>query len=91
MALREAVRFGKAMLTGVRHGINFASDEMVLLEDGKGDALLATGTTVPSNTADGYAKGCLFIDTNVATGTSGLYCNKGTKDSCVFTLVTQAA
>ena len=26
----------------------------------------------------------------VATGTTGLYCNKGTSASCVFTAVTQA-
>jgi len=91
MSIREKVRFGKVQLTGVRHGVNFASDEVVLLEDPLGDILLATGTTVPTDTADGYAKGCLFIDTDVATGTGGLYCNKGTKDSCVFTLVTQAA
>jgi len=89
MSSREKVRFGKVMLQGVRHGTTFASDEVVLLEDALGDILLATGTSVPANTSDGYAKGCLFIDTNVATGTTGLYCNKGTKDSCVFTAVTQ--
>jgi hypothetical protein len=61
-----------------------------LLSDSNGDALLATGTTVPTDTATGFAKGCLFIDTNVATGTTGLNCNKGTNTSCVFTAVTQA-
>ncbi len=61
----------------------------VLIRDGDGDILLATGTGVPSDTTSGYAKGCLFIDTDVATGTTGLNCNKGTKDSCVFTAVTQ--
>jgi hypothetical protein len=90
MAQREKSRFGKLMLEGVRHGINFASDELVLLEDKLGDALLATGTTVPSNTRSGYAKGCLFIDTNVGSGTGGLYCNKGTRTSCIFSLISQA-
>ncbi len=61
-----------------------------LIYDGDGDILLATGLTTPANTTSGYAKGCLFIDTNVATGTTGLYCNKGTNTSCVFTAVTQA-
>jgi len=61
-----------------------------LLTDGNGDILLATGTTVPTDTTTGYAKGCLFIDTDVGTGTTGLYCNKGTNTSCVFTAVTQA-
>ena len=62
----------------------------VLFKDAAGKALLATGTTVPVDTTTGYAKGCLFIDTDVATGTTGLYCNKGTSASCVFTAVTQA-
>ncbi len=61
-----------------------------ILADGNGDLLLATGTTVPTDTTSGYAKGCLFIDTDVATGTTGLNCNKGTNTSCQFTAVTQA-
>ena len=51
---------------------------------------LTDGTTVPADEGSLYAKGCLFIDTDVATGTTGLYCNKGTAASCVFTAVTQA-
>jgi hypothetical protein len=31
-----------------------------------GHVLLAYGTTVPSDGVDGYAKGCIFIDTNGA-------------------------
>ena len=62
----------------------------VMLADNNGDILLATGTTVPTDTSSGYAKGCLFIDTDVATGTTGLYCNKGTNTSSQFTAVTQA-
>lgn len=61
-----------------------------LLTDGSGNVLLATGTTVPTDASAGYAKGCLFIQTNVATGTSGLNCNKGTTSSSQFTVVTQA-
>lgn len=62
----------------------------VLIRDDLGDILMATGTTVPSNDGVGFAKGCLFIDTNVAAGTTGLYCNKGTTEACEFTAVTQA-
>ncbi|MDF1551935.1 MAG: hypothetical protein P1P84_02680 [Deferrisomatales bacterium] len=62
-----------------------------LLRDWRGDILFATGTTVPTDGDAGYAKGCLFIDTDVATGTTGLYCNKGVRTACVFTAVTQAA
>ncbi len=97
MSLREQARFGKVQLKGVRHGTTFASVEKVLIEDGKGDALLATGTSVPADHLHGYAKGCLFIDTDVAAKTGGLYCNLGdngvgdTHDGCEFTLVTQGA
>lgn len=67
-----------------------ASGVTHLIKDALGKTLLATGTTVPSDTAPLYAKGCLFIDTDVATGTSGLYVNVGTSSSCVFKLVTNA-
>jgi hypothetical protein len=62
----------------------------VLLRDNRDDILWATGVTVPTNSKPGFAKGCLFIDTNVAAGTTGLYCNKGTRLLCEFTAVTQA-
>jgi len=58
-----------------------------LLRDSNGDILLATGTTVPTDTTTGYAKGSLFIDTDVVTGTKGLYENQGTNTSCVFDLI----
>ena len=58
--------------------------------DEDGDMLLVLWTTVPTDTASGYAKGCTFIDTNVASGTGWVYFNKGINTSCVFTLVTQA-
>lgn len=62
----------------------------VLQRDPDGNILWATGTTVPTDATSGYAKGCLFIDTDVGAGTTGLNCNKGTKTSCQFTAVTQA-
>ena len=67
-----------------------ATGVTALLKDGSGKVLLATGTSVPANGTTKYAKGCLFIDTDVATGTTGLYCNKGTAAACAFTAVTQA-
>lgn len=75
--------------TGSAETINSIAITGVLV-DGNGDLLMATGTTVPTDGSSGYAKGCLFIDTDVATGTTGLYCNKGTKTSSQFTAVTQA-
>lgn len=67
-----------------------SSTEVIYLRDENGDKLFCSGTTVPTDTTTGYAKACLFIDTNVGTGTGSLYLNKGTKTSCVFSLVTQA-
>jgi hypothetical protein len=61
-----------------------------ILADGENKLLIATGTTVPTHGSNGYAKGCLFIDTDVATGTTGLNCNKGTSSSSFFTAITQA-
>lgn len=65
------------------------SGEQALIRDASGNIMLATGTTVPTNDTAGYAKGCLFIDTDVAKGTTGLNCNKGTAAECTFTAVTQ--
>ena len=70
-------------------GTTVATGVTALLRDGSNKVLLATGTTVPSDGGSIYAKGCLFIDTDVSTGTTGLYCNKGTSASCQFTAVTQ--
>jgi hypothetical protein len=91
MSVREKVRFGKVGLTGVKKGANLAEDTLVLLEDGKGNALLATGTLSAPAVASGFAKGCLYIDTNVSSGTSGLYVNVGTITTAVWKLITNAA
>ena len=59
----------------------------VYLRDKSGKILLADGLDVPVDTSSGYAKGCLFIDRNVVTGTTGLYENTGTSTSCVFNAI----
>ena len=56
----------------------------VLSTDSSGDILFATGTTVPTNNESGYAKGCLFIDTDVGAGSTGIYENVGTTTDCNF-------
>ena len=71
-------------------GTTVATGVTALIKDGDSKVLLATGTTLPSDAETIYAKGCLFIDTDVATGTSGLYVNEGTSSSCSFKLVTNA-
>jgi len=65
-------------------------DIRVLIYDGSDNVLLATGTDVPTDDTAGYAKGCLFIDTNVTAGTTGLYVNVGDTDDCDFDAVSNA-
>lgn len=57
----------------------------VLEYDGSGKILRCTGTTAP--TGAGYAKGCLFIKTDAASGTKGLYENQGTTAAASFNVV----
>ncbi len=59
----------------------------VLIRDGDLNILYATGTDVPANATAGYAKGCLFVDTDVAAATTGLYVNIGTTAECDFDAV----
>jgi hypothetical protein len=61
----------------------------VLLRDSEGHVILCSGTSVPTG-AD-YAKGCLFIKTDVTTGSSGLYDNQGTKAAASFQVITGSA
>jgi len=56
-----------------------------LAYDERGNKLIATGTTVPADAGSGYAKGCLFIETDTATANHALHQNTGTSTSCVFT------
>lgn len=67
-----------------------AATIQVLMYDRDKKALFCQGTGVPTNDTNGYAKGCIFIDTDVAKGTGGMYVNKGSKTECTFSLVTQA-
>ena len=59
----------------------------VLLKDSNGDVVHCTGTTVPTADSVGYAKGCLFIKTDAADGTKGLYENAGTNLLSDFNLI----
>lgn len=61
----------------------------VLMEDSAGNALFVIGTTVPTDTTAGYAKGCIFIDSDAAAG-SILFCNEGTATSADFDAVSVA-
>ena len=83
MGRREQFTIGELTLAGNRYKIG-AETVNVLQKDASGKILLATGTTVPTDATAGYAKGCLFIDTDVTTGLSGIYENVGTTASCNF-------
>ena len=63
-----------------------ATAVQALLRDASGNILLATGTTVPGDEV-GYAKSCLFIKTDAADGTAGIYENVGTPTSADFNLL----
>ena len=76
-------------------GANFQTDDTgvtVYLKDVDGLALLCAGTVADTtlDTTLTYAKNCLYIKTDVATGTSGLYSNKGDSTTPVWSLITQA-
>lgn len=62
----------------------------VMVYDTDGNILWAKGTDVPADSTSGYAKGCLFIDTDVGAGTTGLYVNVGTTSACDFDAVSDA-
>ncbi len=81
-------------LTGEDFGNEAAGttgDILVYLRNEGGHILWASGPDVPVNASTGYARGCLFIDNNIAAGTGSLYINKGTPATAEFSLVTQAA
>lgn len=59
----------------------------VNMEDRNGDVLHCSGTVTVTDGGAGYAKGCVYIKTDVVTGTSGLYNNKGTNLACAFVVV----
>lgn len=83
MGRREQFTVGELTLTGNTQYVG-AESITILQKDSAGMILLATGLTVPTDATAGYAKGCLFIDTNVVTGSTGLYENVGVTTSCNF-------
>ena len=51
--------------------------------------ILDYGKTVPSDSAAGYATGCIFIHTDGGDGTA-LYVNEGTSSAADFNAITVA-
>ncbi len=60
------------------------STEVTILKDELDKKLIVTWTTVPTDATTWYAKGCKFIDTDVATGLNWVYTNIWTSTSCLF-------
>lgn len=58
----------------------------VVLRDQDENIMIAKGETVP-DTYEGFAKGALFIKSNAADGTKGLYENQGTTTDADFNLI----
>lgn len=84
-----SIRLGEEVVLAAKAGTT--GNILVLLRDNSFDILLATGTDVPTDATSGYAKGCTFIDRDVATGSTGRYENVGTNTSCVFTALSATA
>ena len=83
MGRREQFSVGELTLTGNTQNVG-SQTITILQKDASGKILFCTGTTVPTDATAGYAKGCIFIDTDVTTGSTGLYENIGTTASCNF-------
>lgn len=60
---------------------------IVLEKDSSGDVTRCKGTVTVTDAGSGYAKGCTYVKTDVASGTTGLYQNVGTNTSCLFRAV----
>ncbi|SRR5712691_2771662 len=81
---------GVTQFIGRSYKVGATTTVLVLLKDNAGKVLWATGTTVPTDGEAGYSKGGLFVDTDVAAGTTGLYVNVGTTAACNFDAVVDA-
>lgn len=84
------VEEGSLRLRGRSYKPGATTTVTVMLKDPGGHVLWARGTTVPTDGEAGYAKGCLFIDTDVGAGTTGLYVNVGSTTACDFDAVSDA-
>lgn len=62
----------------------------VLAKDESGMVREAKGTTVPTDTEAGFAKGCKFVKTNGGVATT-IYYNEGSSSSCDFNAVESSA
>lgn len=85
----KARKADRLKLTGYSRTIG-AYTVSSLVEDGNNHMILCSGTSVPS-AVDYFAKGCIFIKTDAASGSKALYENTATASSCTFNLLGEVA
>lgn len=74
----------KMQIDGKETTINSQTIDQVL-QDSAGNLLLCRGADVPTDAGSGYAKGCIFLQTDGGVGTV-FYVNEGTESSCDFNI-----
>ena len=76
--------FNRALqLCGEIRKVGTPTNVTVLEYDVEGMVRRAEGATVPTDADAGYAKGCIFVDTDASAG-SVFYVNEGSDTSCDF-------
>jgi len=81
----QSIRYAGELVLAANAGTT--GNIKVLMRDEDFKILMATGTDVPTDDTDGYAKGCIFINTDVTAGTGGTYENIGDTDDCNFDIL----
>jgi len=71
--------FGMIELLGIDRKIGTPT-VTILMVDHLGDVFFCKGTTKPTDNDNGYARGCIFIDTDDGK----IYSNRGDRDNCDF-------
>lgn len=74
----------KVQIDGKDATINSQTIDQIL-QDSDGNLVICRGVEVPTDAGSGYAKGCIFLQTDGGVGTT-LYVNEGSSTSCDFNL-----
>lgn len=68
-----------------------ATEPAVIAGENTNGLVFTRGDTVPTDATAGYAKGCIFVNTDGTDHSDLLYTNIGTAASCNFNLITVAS
>ena len=80
---RQIARIRNGLQVDGRSQVVSAETVTVLLQDSAGKILMASGAVVPTDATAGYAKGCMFIQTDGGVATT-FYVNEGSSSSSDF-------